>query len=135
MKKTFVIFFKDGQMMAFEMPQEISLVGYSKGLAIKMLNEYKQLVETARLSALPVSKESEEKVKWLIWDDDVQTPPPCRDFENWQPNQTKEYQIEAELMECYQCDGRTLSLLNQCPGCHLYSNCVKVKVLVLVESL
>lgn len=97
MKTPHTIFWKDGVMKAFEMPQEISLVGYSKGLASKMLGEYKGLVEAARLSALPVANHSIEKINEIL--KEIDEDPRFEHPLNWIPDQTKSYQIEAEFRE------------------------------------
>lgn len=107
MKKDFVIFFKDSQMKVFEMPKlfencrrwkdndgRCAEYCYFKSAAIRDCQS--EALEIARLAALPVAKESEEKVRKIIWKEMEKYTDPCIDL-------SKEYQIEAEMIDDYEC--------------------------------
>lgn len=67
---------------------------------INAINNFKtDRLEAARLAALPVVKESEEKVLRIIWFNNGKINYMNQQFSNWQPDQTKSYTIEAEMRE------------------------------------
>lgn len=95
MKKLWYIFFKDDQMMANPLPKQNDFFWQISEEDSSFDEEgYKRACDEARLCALPVKKESEWKVKELIWLSislDEQENIIDNSLSDWQPNQVKEY--------------------------------------------
>lgn len=96
----YTIFWIDGQMVGFEMPQEPDLQNFSSPLQwSNKHDEWRVLCELARQSALPIAKEDEEKVIELLY---LQN----EGFRNWYDItlsifRGEEYQIEADMETKY----------------------------------
>lgn len=78
--KTYTVYFDKGVMKAFESPEK-------KTVHLAAL----------RLCALPIAEESKELVEWLIFSEAKGVMFTSRDRATWQPDQTKFYEIEAEM--------------------------------------
>ncbi len=102
MKTNWTIFFENGEMKAFETIKEPKdprpyTASVLYGDINRQWREFDKAVEAARLSALPVAQESQQKILDLLYEIDNPVTPPHNN--TWLPIETKEYQIEAEFQE------------------------------------
>ena len=151
-----LIFFDNGVMKTYRMPEEpiilpltcnVKCDGYCGDVCPEIrsnrienerqIQVYKNKIQQARASALPVADESKEKVNLEIW---WQCTPDTGDdmklkaisFDDWQPDFTKEYRIEAEFEEqCKACGKDEDDLQHSQNICCSTAN---KRVVVLVEE-
>lgn len=62
------------------------------------IDEYTKKLRHIIATAIPFkNKEDEQKIKFAIWDDDKINPPPCKDFEDWEMESLKPYDVPEEI--------------------------------------
>lgn len=112
MKTHYTVLFEEGMMMAYKTPQKYLYCRryndgeglcdekcYFEGSALKTC--LVEQIEAARAAALPVSSDSIEEMKYLLWQ--VMGQHPWEEFKKWDLansiDQTKSYDIIAEMRE------------------------------------